>query len=168
MAHYVKCYCCGETFNRDKVECVQKGRRYAHINCAKEADDKLSQEEKDLKDLEAYILNLFKIESLTTKINKQIKLFKEKNNYTYSGMLKTLKWYYDIKNNSTEKANGGIGIVPYIYEEACNYYYKLYLAQLINEDKDVSEYLEKDIIEVEIKAPTPQRKGIKLFDLGGE
>jgi hypothetical protein len=31
----VKCYYCGEKFDRDKVACVPIGRRYAHLDCAK-------------------------------------------------------------------------------------------------------------------------------------
>ena len=36
----------------------------------------------------------------------------KENNYTYSGMLKTLKWYYEKEGNSLDKSNGSIGIIP--------------------------------------------------------
>ena len=50
-------------------------------------------------------------------------------------MLKTLIYWYEIKGNSTEKANGGIGIIPYVYKDASEYYYSIYLAQIANRDK---------------------------------
>ena len=48
MAHPVKCKYCGQTFDRDKVEHVQVSKaRYAHIECYKEQQLSISQEEKD-------------------------------------------------------------------------------------------------------------------------
>ena len=44
------------------------------------------------------------------------------NNYTYSGILKTLKYWFEIKKGDLEKANGGIGIVPYVYDDAFLYW----------------------------------------------
>ena len=47
MAHKVKCYYCGQTFDRDKVLFVRVGqRRYAHMECAKE-EDKPSKKKTD-------------------------------------------------------------------------------------------------------------------------
>ena len=39
-------------------------------------------------------------------------------NFSYSGILRTLIYFYDIRGNTIEASNGGIGIVPYVYEEA--------------------------------------------------
>jgi hypothetical protein len=47
--------------------------------------------------------------------------------YTYSGIKRTLEYFYEVKKNSIEKANGGIGIVPWVYEEAKRYYYNQWL-----------------------------------------
>ena len=44
-------------------------------------------------------------------------------------MLKTLYWWYEIKGNSIDLAQGGIGIIPFIYEDALKYYYSIYMAQ---------------------------------------
>ena len=68
MAHPVKCKYCGQTFDRDKVEHVQVSKaRYAHIECYKEQQLSISQEERDLEELRDYFLiNLrssFKIRS---------------------------------------------------------------------------------------------------------
>ena len=68
---------------------------------------------------------------------------REQYNYSYSGILKSLIYFFEIRRNSIEKANGGIGIVPYVYEDARKYYYDLYMAQKRNEDKKVGELVSK-------------------------
>lgn len=35
----VKCFFCGETFDREKISCIKvNNRRYAHASCAKQQD----------------------------------------------------------------------------------------------------------------------------------
>ena len=75
---------------------------------------------------------------LTKKLAEK---YVKENNYTYSGMLKTLKWYYEKEGHSLDKSNGSIGIIPYIYQQASNYYYALYKAQLINKEKNISNFI---------------------------
>ena len=77
-------------------------------------------------------------------------------------MYKTLIWWFELKHGDIEKANGGIGIIPYVYEQASQYYYALYLAQIANEDKDI-ENLKVQVKEFTIETPRPQRKMRKLF-----
>jgi hypothetical protein len=167
-AHYVICPYCGEKFNRDKEPTTQvSARRYAHKKCAEEHEKNKSQEEKDLEALEKYIKNLFDEEYVNARVRKQLKEYKEQYNFTYSGILKTLIYWYEVKGNSIEKANGGLGIVPYVYQQACQYYYALYLAKLANENKDIQNYHTK-VKEVEIPPPQPKLFKIKLFNLGEE
>ena len=40
----------------------------------------------------------------------------------YRGQLLTLKYFYEVKHNSTKKSNGSIGIIPFVFSEAENYY----------------------------------------------
>jgi hypothetical protein len=40
----------------------------------------------------------------------------EDYHFTYSGILNTLKYWYEIKKNDTSKSNGALGIVPYVYQ----------------------------------------------------
>ena len=81
-------------------------------------DEKKLQENKDREELYDYIMKLFNISFVDPKIQKQIKKYIEENNYTYSGIKKALVYFFDIKGNSVEKANSGIGIVPYVYTQA--------------------------------------------------
>ena len=86
-------------------------------------------------------------------VKKLAEKYVKENQYTYSGMLKTLKWYYEKEGHSLDKSNGSIGIMPYIYKQALNYYYTLYQAQLVNQEKDLSNFtLPKERI-INIESP---------------
>lgn len=163
MAHIVTCVYCKEKFDRDKLPTVQiSARRYAHADCAQKHEEEKSQEEKDLETLEKYIMELLNEPYVNARVRKQIKEYRTQYNYTYSGMLKTLIWFYEIKGNSTDKANGGIGIIPFVYKDASEYYYSLYLAKIANQDKNLDDY--KPIVkEIEIKSPRAYLKPPRLF-----
>lgn len=165
MSHYVKCVYCQQRFDRDKEECVSVGgRRYGHVECHNKDMAQKTQDEIDQYNLEDYIRKLFKTNTINVKIKRQIEDFREKYNYSFSGILKTLIYWYDIKKNSLEKANGGIGIVPYVYDQAREYYYRLYLAQYANELEDIQEY-KITVKEVEIASPRVHIDQPKLFNL---
>lgn len=55
--------------------------------------------------------------------------FHKEKNYSYSGMYKSLKYFFEIKGNPIEKANGGIGIIPWIWDDALKYWRALWEAQ---------------------------------------
>ena len=75
--------------------------------------------------------------------------------YTYPGMLKALVYFYEVKGHDKNKANGGIGIIPFIYKDAYNYYYNLWMIQQSNKDKNVIDYVPKL---KEIKIPIPKKE----------
>jgi hypothetical protein len=52
----------------------------------------------------------------------QRKKFLKENRFTNKGIYFTLKYFYEIKHNAWDKGNGGIGIVPYVYKEATEYW----------------------------------------------
>jgi hypothetical protein len=130
-------------------------RRYAHTECSISEEQKKAKEELDKESLNNYIIKLFKIEYVDARIQKQIKQYVEEYNFTYSGIQKALTYFFEIKGNSIEKANGGIGIVPYVYKNAYDYYFSLWQAQQKNENKDIVAYIPTV---KEIVIPRPQRK----------
>ena len=73
-----------------------------------------------------------------------------------------MKYWFEVKNGSIEKSNGGIGIVPYIYEDARKYYESISLAHQVN--KEVKSIDTEEII---VRIPSPKRKvkRLKLIDL---
>ena len=166
MAHFVICKYCGQRFNRDIEPFVKIGeRRYAHKLCSDQVDAAIPQEEKDYAKLEEYIKKLFNIDNLNIKIRKQIMEFHKEYNYTYTGILKTLYWWYEIKDHTTDLANEGIGIVPYIYSDAEKYFYNIYLAKLVNDQ--IGTYRPK-IQTVEIASPRVRLGKKKTFKIEDE
>ena len=161
-----KCAICGKEFDRNAIQAVRHGtRRYSHWTC--EPDGELVPMEKkdeDLQKLLEYINILFKGQQNQAKVNQSIKKFHSEFGYSYSGIQKALYYFYEIKHNSIDKANGGISIVPFVYKDAYNYYYDLFMAQQRNENK--KPFIER-VREIIIKPPKVE-KPIKLFDLDKE
>ena len=157
--HKVKCPYCNETFDRDKEAYIMiNSKRYAHKKCFEDNENSKTQDQKDKEALIKYIKKLFNTKTISVKIDKQIEKYIKENNYTYSGIHKSLAYFYEIKKNSLDKANGGIGIVPYIYDEAFRYYYSIWEANQKQEfviKNDFDKYIPQ--IE-EVSIPIPKRK----------
>lgn len=166
--HIVKCMYCQESFDTN-TEPFEKPRnnRYAHKACydahisnQSPLDIKREEEERDYHLLEDYIKNLFNEQYVSAQIKKQISDYKKQYGYTYSGILKTLQWWYELKQNKIIDVKYGIGIVPYVYKEACDYYYNLYLADIAN--KEMQNY-SPQIKKIRIKTPKCEKKHKKHF-----
>ena len=115
----------------------------------------MNKEDLDKMKLEQYINKLFHTDYVDPRIQKQIKNYIKEYNFTYSGILKSLVYFYEVKQNPVEKSNDGIGIVPWVYKQAFNYYYAIWMAQQKNTDKTVENYIPK---ETEIIIPRPKPK----------
>ena len=163
MSHIVKCAICQKTFDRDKIQAVKHGaRRYSHYECEPTGEKvPLVKKDEDLQKLLEYINTLFKGQQNQAKVNQSIKKFHNEFGYSYSGIQKELYYFYEIKHNSIDKANGGISIVAFVYKDAYNYYYDLFMAQQRNENK--KPFIER-VREIIIKPPKVE-KPVKLFDL---
>lgn len=119
--HVVTCLYCQEKFDRDKIKCQKIGRRYAHITCN---EPKIDVDGSAYNMIIQYCAEIFKEDANFLKIRTQIKDFVAQG-LSYKGIYLTLKYWYEIKKESKEKAMGGIGIVPYIYKEAASYWKSL-------------------------------------------
>lgn len=150
--HIVKCLYCGKEFdtNDSSIEWMKPNeRRYAHKKCYEEYQASLSKEEQDKEALYQYIKKTLGKTMDYAKVKRQVKQYRDENNYTYSGMLSTLKYVFEVKGNSVEAAHGGIGIIPYAYKQAYDYYYAIYLAQHNTQQKKMTNKVE----EITIKSP---------------
>ena len=66
---------------------------------------------------------LFGAQYDSVRTEKQIRQWLEKNpKMTLRGVWSTIRWWYDICGHTTEDANSGFGIVPYVYEDARQYF----------------------------------------------
>lgn len=166
MAHKVKCFYCGHTFDRDKEPAVpiEGKRRYAHKACYEKSIKLLEEEKQNREDLENYIKQLFNYEIIPDIVEKQINDYLLNKNYTYTGILNALKYFYEIKHGDKEKSYGRIGIVPYIYEDSRLYYLALLETKEKNENIKIEEYVLPQRI-IHIKEPTrkPMVEVKKLF-----
>lgn len=116
MARKVKCPECG-TFN-DKENTICHNSKYYCKVCY---DNKMI-EVQDYKNLIAYICELYQIDVPTGWMLKQIKDFKEQFKYTYRGIKTTLHYFYELQDGHDVDDSMGIGIVPFVYDEAKKYY----------------------------------------------
>ena len=116
MARLPKCPDCKEDVV-DKDKATKISGRWVCEKCLEIRKGK--QDERQV--LYDYIAKLFNIEYPTIWMKKQVKDFKEDYNYTYKGMELTLRYWTETLGNSMHEAKG-IGIVPYIYDEAKEFF----------------------------------------------
>ena len=162
----VTCIYCKQEFNKaNEPFKVFSNGKYAHQKCFElEQTRELTDQEK----LEKYIMQLFGSDYVYAKIKRQIKDYVTNHGYTYSGIHKALIYYYEVKGNKFDegKAQGGIGIVPFVYQNAFNYYYAIWEAQQKQEHivdaGSLAEYIPK-VVEVRIPVPKRQEKKRNLF-----
>lgn len=158
-----KCFYCKKNLDTSKEEYVSISKtKIAHKHCYEEKEKNLTDEEL----LNRYIMKLLNIDYISPRIKKQIKTYIDDYNFTYSGILKALIYFYEIKGNSTEKANDGIGIVPYIYKDSYQYYYSLWLAKKSNENKNIKDYIpqEKKVLILKPKRKIRNKKRFVFLD----
>lgn len=122
-----------------------------------------------------YIIHLFGVVSDEEPVSKwnllQMQKFRNQG-MPYKGQLLTLKYFYEVKKASVKKANGSIGIIPFIYADAKNYYEsQAKKADEINEM--IKKQLKKDKIEIaynpdDYLRKKKKKKKINIDEIGDE
>lgn len=150
---------CYEVYEQEEKEKERLKQEEAEKKKAeKEAKAKASAERKKaIGPLYDYICKIFHYDEVPARIIIQIRQMQKEYGFTESGILKTLQYFYEVKQGTFTKANGGIGIVPYVYDEAKKFYYRIYLAQQGNTNKSLNQLITTE--NITIKAP--KRKGRK-------
>lgn len=148
----VKCSLCG--LGVLKAEAVRYKNKNYHADCK---EKKVEKEE-----LSEYICRLFSLKAPGPRINTQLKSFFEKYpNYTYKGIKQALEFFYEVQKKPKEKANQGIGIVPYVYDSAQEYFNNISLRQ-----ERVAEALSNSLnVQTQNIVVKKQEKEKKLYDL---
>lgn len=127
MAKKAKEYSCPYCKNTVYAnEAIKKGTRYYHSECIE--NKRIEEEEKSTaashyKELIAYICELYATDAPTGMILKQIKDYQEQYNYKTKGMELALRYFYETLDNKVREGDG-IGIIPYVYEDAKYHYLK--------------------------------------------
>lgn len=157
----VKCLYCGEYVSKERFDVLQVGRRYAHQSCIQK--DKVNQETKEK--IHQKMRTVLGAAYTKTKIDNQLKNLIE-GGRSPDGILKTLEYWYDIKGNDPKAANGGIGIVDYVYNEAQDYFKRKEENELRYKDVDIKSFMPtEEIVYQTHPSPFKKPKRVKLFDL---
>ena len=115
-------------------------------------------------------MKLYNTDHVLPRIKQQIKKYVEEYGYTYSGIMKALIYYYEIKGNKFDfaKTNGGIGIVPFVYQEAQQYFKDLERKQKqIKKAGEKQTKVVEKIIEISIPEAEECRPHINVESLEG-
>ena len=103
-------------FKRSEEKFIYHKNRYYHAVCFGEK----AKIDKTKDKLLAYIERLLH-KKIDYKINNQLKNYVQKG-MSHEDIYNALYYFYEIKNNSIAKANGGIGIVPYVIDESREFF----------------------------------------------
>lgn len=158
----VICKYCGKSFPRDgTVDFVRVKNRYAHKTCAEDKDNEAALYNQVFTVANKYLRDTYRQKSVERSLDRMLKEGK-----TALGIIKSLDYWYEIKKNDYTKANGGINIVDYIYDEAQSYYERI--EKIHEANKDVNEaYISNLKTSTYYVRPKPiqKPKRVKLFNL---
>lgn len=156
----VTCAGCNLKFDRvsEKAEFI-KGRWY-HEGCAVTKNEKIA--------LDELICKIFGLKVPGPMNNSLIKKYKDQYGYNYLGMKRALEYFYIIKKRSSSKSEERVGIIPYIYQEAQDYFEAIERRT----EKIGNRAIEKQHKEILVKIETHQKINVqadkteldKLFD----
>jgi hypothetical protein len=73
------------------------------------------------KELEQLIAELYGVEAINTMIEAQIVKFQKLHGYTEKDIARAVAYYVEVQGNVPDRRKG-IGIVPYVMDEAQKYY----------------------------------------------
>lgn len=157
MANLVHCRICKLPIDKDKdpegkTWIMPSKNFYYHRNCYE--DWKLSNPAKD-SDWKDFIYDYLARELKVSYNYHMCEAQREKylkQDMTNKGIFFSLKYFYEVKNGDWEKSHGGLGIIPYIYNDSCEYWVKKN-----NSDKGICTRIELQMRE----AKNQERKVVK-------
>lgn len=157
---FTNCFWCSKVIlptDKDVIELPKMYGRYAHKTCANihPADDR--------EHFGVFLIQLFELKEDYSyhRLMLQAATIAQNYNFTYSGMEGALTYFHKVQGHPVDKTKG-IGIIPYIYGQAKNYYTQLQQAIDNNKEKDINQYIPKDIV-IMIKPPQREIEKRKLF-----
>ena len=93
---------------------------------------------------------------ITVDEHTLLKKYKTDYHYTEDGIIKTLEYFYIIKQHPVNQEKGILGIVPQYYIEAQQYYSNLAEIHQANSGKKLEEYIPNTSTIVKLQIPTPK------------
>ena len=122
-----ECRLCGVQIDKNKeienVDWIMPSKKwYYHKNCYVTWKENPASDDDWVLMIYDFLARDLKVKYNYHMCQAQIENFWKKKNINPKGIYFCLKYFYEIKGNSWDKGNGGIGIVPYIYDEAKSYW----------------------------------------------
>lgn len=93
---------------------------------------------------------------ITVDEHTLLKKYKTDYHYTEDGVIKTLEYFYIIKQHPVNQEKGILGIVPQYYIKAQQYYSNLAEIHQANSGKKLEEYIPSTSTIVKLQIPTPR------------
>lgn len=129
MSHLVKCRICKQKFDTDATTewIMPSTNYYYHLKCYQDFGKKTKDIYAELEDdlwFQAcwdFLRKDLKVNLNFQKVKSQWDNFLKKK-MTAKGIFFCLKYFYDVQKGAVDRAEGGIGIVPYIYTQSCEYW----------------------------------------------
>ncbi len=113
-----KCPICGQQGVKTEMIYDESKKKYYHQGiCYKQRQLEI-KEAQSYKDLVQYLCNLTEVTSPNPVWMSTIKKYREDSNYTCTGIMLTVKLYYEFMGKPIKNETNMLGIVPYYYEEA--------------------------------------------------
>jgi hypothetical protein len=149
MARQVKCPYCEN--HLDKDDAYEYKKKYYHVECF----NKWQKDKEHRQELIDYICKLYRVATPSGMMLKQIKDFQTDYKYTLKGIELSLRYFHETLGNSVQDG-AGIGIVPYVYEDAKRHYImKMKVEESLNQ---VENNVEKKVITVQSPQFTYHKK----------
>lgn len=159
MARLPACPDCGIDIV-DKKQSKKISNRWVCFNCL-EKREQIKTERQELYDL---VAKLFFLKYPTGMMMKQIKDFKEDLEYTYKGMTLSLEYWTETLGNTMQNARG-VGIIPFIYEDAKQFYIqKLELKKAVDQ-MDGAFSSDKEVVISKQSLSTKKQKKYKMINM---
>lgn len=166
-ANLKKCLYCGKDIDISKEEyCMARTNRYAHKSCY---EKNYSPDEEYIKKIYSFLKEEMGISYDYPQCERQRLHFIQKMGYTNEGILNALRYFYLVKKQSPEKSGNRIGIVPYVYNEAKEYYENMEKSKK-KIQKSIQKQLEQKVRHIKVGGHEEEfdRGLIDLDEIGGE
>ena len=164
----MQCALCNQEIIGTKYK-SKKRKRY-HIECFDKlidnAETKNHMKASGIKNNEKnelikYICQLYNLSEIPYAIDKQIDNFVAQLGYTYTGIQKTLYYFYELSRNNVDNHTSTIGIVPYYYEEAKKFF------NTVHDSNELNKEFVLDEKTVHVKIRPKDRRIPYIIDING-
>lgn len=127
---------------------IYKTKKF-HNACFEKMLDDMDSGDDEMVKLTQYICKLFNIKRINPLMSEQISTFTKTNGYTLSGIRASLYYFFEMEEREVGEDVKGIGIVPFVYDEARQFFEGL--AKVKEKNKKFCQVVTEN--HVKIKSP---------------